>query len=268
MGLGLETIDTYVAAAAATGYQTLAPGPNQTLAVRASNGQARIHLDTIAPACTVSAVTSIRSPRLHDVSQGILVQGFAGVATEAADEYFDQTLYSQDILAVLQNYIAAPAAGALQRATLEVYYEDLPGINASLRTWAEVQPNVLEYVGIQCTPTSAAVSGSWGTGVALNSTYDLLKANQLYAILGFSGAPGVVAVAVQGPDTGNLLCGGPVDTYGLTSRRWFAEQAVRTGRPYIPIINSANKASTLVNITATVAATAIPVVLLAARLSA
>lgn len=269
MGLGVETVDAFLLAAAAGGFQAFGPGANQTLSVRASNGAAPISLDSVWGNITTVGQATIRSNRLHDAVQGILLDLPAASTALVANEYFDQALYSQDTLTVGVNFTAAPGLNSIQHLGLQVVYSDLPGVAANLRSWAEVSPNILEYVGVQTTPTSAVANGTWGAGVALNSTFDLLKANQPYAVLGYTVSTGAaVSVALQGPDTGNLLCGGPAPTNMLDTRRWFAQQSVMFGGPYIPVINSANKASTLANVTTNAAATAVTITWLMARLSA
>lgn len=268
MPLGLETVHAFVSAAAATGFQALAAGTTQSLSIRASNGQAPVYLEAFWANADAAGVVTLRSPRLHDNVQGILAEYATSNPSPLADEGFEQTLYSQDTLTVGINFTAAPTAGHLEGVGLQVAYTDIPGIAANLRTWAEVQPNILEYVGIQASPTTAATTGSWGAGVAINSTYDLLKANQLYAILGYEVSAPVTCIAIQGPDTGNLLYGGPGAVNGIDTRRWFVYQDEVNGFPSIPVINSANKQSTQVNVASSAASTQYTITLLAARLSA
>lgn len=268
MPQAMETVDFALAAAAATGFQQFANGTNQSNAIRATNGTTQAHLLDLGAYTTTQAVVTMRSPRLHDATQGILLETRGAEADVMWPLGAVQTLYSQDALTVGANFIVAPAANAIQHITAQVYYDDLPGVAASLRHWTEVQPNIIEFVGIQVSPTTAASPSSWGAGVAINSTYDLLKANQLYAILGFVCPAAVVALAIQGPDTGNLLCGGPNSTAPDDTRWYFKRLWEETGYATIPVINSANKAGTNVLLTGSVAATQYPVTLIAARLSA
>lgn len=178
-----------------------------------------------------------------------------------------QGLYGQDTLTVGANFNVAPGAAAIQHIVCQVYYEDLGGSAASLRHWSEVQPSIIEYMGIKVSATSAASPGSWGAGVALNSTYDLLKANQNYAVLGFTTLAAVAAVGIQGPDTGNYICGGPNSVQTASTRDYFKRLSLESGFPTIPVIQSANKGGTNVVVAASAAATAYDVTLVCARLS-
>lgn len=268
MGLAIETVHAFVSAAAVTTEQLLAAGTQQTLAVRATNGSATAILDSVWANTVTPAALSIRSPRLHDNTKGILLECNDTTQAPLVDEFFDQVLYSQDSLTLGLTFPAAPGAGVLESIAYNVYYNDLPGIAGNFRTWAAVQPNIIEYVGVQTSPTSAATNGSWGNGVAINSTFDLLKANQLYAVLGYQVSAPVTAVALQGPDIGNLLVGGPGSTLPIETRSWFARQSVANNRAYIPVINSANKSSTLANVCSGTAATQYTVTWNLARLAA
>lgn len=268
MGLGIETIHAYVTATAVTTEQLLVAGTGQSLSIRASNPNAAVYLDSVWGNVDDLAQLSIRSPRMHDNTKGILAEIASGNQSPVLDEYFAQALYSQDTLTVGATFPAAPTAGHLEGVGMNVVYSDIPGINAALRTWAEVQPNIIEYVGVATTPSSAATTGSWGAGAPLNSTYDLLKANQLYAVLGYQVSAPCTCVALQGPDIGNLLFGGPGSPLPIETRRWFVEQSLENGRPYIPVINSANKQSTQAFVASAIAGAAVPITWLMARLSA
>lgn len=268
MGAGLEIVNAYVAAAATTNPQAMTPGAGQSFTVRASSPTGTVNLEGVWGNTTVISDIRIRSPRLHDDVQAIRATVQANDPRPSILEYFTQTLYSQDFLTVEDVPFVAPGAAALQGAGLLVYYSDIPGVSANLRTWAEVAPNVVAWYSQRVLPVTGATAGDWGPGVAINSSYDVLKANTLYAILGYEIQTACTSIAIQGIDTGNLLCGGPGCVDPITTRRWFAWQSDEAGYPLIPVINSANKGATLVNACGLVASTAIPVTLYLAQLSA
>jgi len=268
MGLAIETVLAQLSSAGVTTEQLLAAASPQSLAIRASNGQAPVVLDNVWASTASLAQLSIRSPRLHDNTKGILLDSPGTGPIMLADEYFDQTVYSQDTLTVGLTFPVSPGAGINEQVAFNVVYNDLPGVAANLRTWQEVQPNIIEYVGVLTTPSSAAATGIWGAGVAFNSGFDLLKANQLYAVIGYITPSACTAVALQGPDIGNLLLGGPGLTSAIDTRQWFVRQAIMGNQAYIPVINSANKASTNAFVASTTAATAYPITWICAHLSA
>jgi len=64
------------------------------------------------------------------------------------------------------------------------------------------------------------------------------------------------------------LLGGPGLTSAIDTRQWFVRQAIMGNQAYIPVINSANKASTNAFVASTTAATAYPITWICAHLSA
>ena len=138
----LETVDFALAAAAATGFQQFGNGTNQTGVIRGTQNAASAHLIDVSAFCTTQADVTIRSPRLHDVSEGILMATRGGEAETLFPLGASQGLFGQDSLVVGANFNVAPAASAIQHVVLQVYYEDLGGSAAQLRHWSEVQPSI------------------------------------------------------------------------------------------------------------------------------
>ena len=74
------------------------------------------------------------------------------------------------------------------------------------------------------------------------------------------------AVSILGTDIGNLQVGGPGSVDPKITRYWFVEQEFANSKPSIPVINSQNKGSTLVQVFTPAASTAVRVTLLFAYL--
>lgn len=269
MGQGLEIVGCSLANAAAVGAQAMAALNGQSLNVRATaNGNAPVTLTSIATDFQDAGDFRIRSPRMHDDVNGIRIAAPAGVPQWGAAEYFDQLLYSQDSLIAEAFFTVAPTAGHTSLGYLQIYYDDVPGIAANLRSWAEVAPNVVNYLSVPVTPTSSATLGNWGAGVAINSTVDVFKANTLYALIGYDCPVAFGAWSLQGVDVGNLQVGAVGSTTPLETRRYFPYLSDDMGKPCIPIINSQNKGATLVNVSDKANATAFEITLHFAQLSA
>jgi hypothetical protein len=107
-------------------------------------------------------------------------------------------------------------------------------------------------VRVSCHSTSCASSNSTCSASALNADVDLLKANKDYALLGITSDLRVSAITVKGPDTANLRVAVPggADVQGSMFRyaRWFLHLSEFYGLPLIPLINSANKGATTVEV--------------------
>lgn len=184
----------------------------------------------------------IRSSRLHDDAQGIRLQ--VPVNNELLlPDGADQLLYPGDTLTLEAQAQVKEKAVVV---ALQQYFSDLPGVAARLAMWAEIQPRIKNIFGCQITEvTTTAVN--WGAGKALNASFDTFKSGTDYAVLGYTSSIEATALRIVGPDTGNLGIGGPLRLDSKVTRGYFIDQSVKTGRPYIPIIASNNKAATLVS---------------------
>lgn len=188
----------------------------------------------------------IRSPRLHDNVRCLTFQ--APVLNYAAQLFLPpvQKLIAQDNL-ILQ-ISGSAVAGDIELASILVYYDNLPGIDARLISPAEVLARGVNIMSSINTVTSA--TGPNYTGAeAINAEVDLMKANTDYALLGYFCSAQCNAVTWRGSDTGNIRLGGPgrLPNIDLT-RNWFIQLSELSGLPCIPVINSANKANTFIEV--------------------
>jgi len=190
----------------------------------------------------------LRSPRLHDNVRGIQIQ----TAQKVADPLFwgaefQQPLFAQDTL-IGETAAATDAAGNFEYGAALIYYENLPGVVASLITPGQVKQIGLHALGQICSITATA-SGGYTGSQAVNATADNFIANQWYALIGATVDVPCVAVRVQGVDIGNLgvLIPGSSTTPSQCSR-WFAFLSEWYGLPLVPCFNSANKGSVFVSV--------------------
>lgn len=134
-------------------------------------------------------------------------------------------------------------------------YDDFPGAAASLVSPATVDAFFKSRVGIRVTATASGTAGAYGAQVAFNATDPRLHANTWYAIEGINVQTPVHAVTIIGPDFGGQRLGIPAGSIQIGSSSWFFDQAVKWGKPLIPVFNSNNAASTLVQVVDSVAST-------------
>ncbi len=269
MGMGIETVGFSLSNAATATAQAMAALNGQSATIRATaNGNAPVTLVGESTYFQDAGDFRVRSPRMPDDVNAILLAAPAAAVQWAAMDYFQQQLFSQDTLTVEAVFTVAPTAAHISLGYLQVYYDDVPGIAANLRAWTEVQPNIVDFLTIPVSPSSSATAGNWGSGVALNSTVDVFKANTLYALIGYVAPVKFGCFSVQGVDIGNLQYGGPGVTTTIDTRGYFARMSDKTGKPCIPVINSQNKASTLVSISDQAVSTAYELSLIFAQLSA
>lgn len=204
----------------------------------------------------------VRSARMHDFVQGIRYQSPAAQVRNLLPDAAYTPLYSQDALTLE----IAGGGAETDVAALMLYYPSLDGSVQRLATWDQIKPNIAEMTTVEVVVTAPATAGDWSAGTAINTTFDLLKGNFDYAILGYQCLATVAAVGIRGPDTANLRVGGPGPGESLETRDWFISLSQNSGLPAIPVINQANRAATFVHVAnATAAGTTVD--LIVARLA-
>jgi hypothetical protein len=256
MGLALETIVGYVASGTgSTTYDALSNNTNQSFTVRSFQEGSHAWLEDVWAATSAAQwLLSIKSPRLHDDVKGLLyaVNAYTNTGSTVifnpnwlTPSYQQQALYSTDVLSVTAN--AATGTNKLV-GVFNVRYENLGGVNARLHSWNEIAPLVVNYVGIEVQPQASGTVGVFGSGVAVNSVDQRLKANTDYAWLGWQTSIPVTAIVMQGVDLGNLYVGGPGYYDNAETGSFFIDKSMQYGVSHIPVINSNNQGGTFVSV--------------------
>jgi len=248
------TLGTFAAGVGMTGQSTT---------VRNTQLGSKINLEGLWAQAAAASIVRVRSPRLHDNVQGIRYQVPAAIPLNLMGLRPETPLVPQDLLVVEQSTVAA----ATTVAFLHQSYASLPGSDGNYGSWGQIQPRIADMMTQEVTPGNPTAAGQWSAGVALNASFDLMKANTWYALLGYMVSATTGAIAIQGPDTGGLKVGGPGILNAIETREWFLWMDEFSEEPAIPIINSANKAGTFVYLADFGAANAAVVDLLFAELS-
>lgn len=244
MGLGLEVLTGFATAPGATATAlTMASGNSAT--IRSADSQADVRLLTAWADVQGAGQFRIRSPRLHDNSQGIRLDTTVSDASPLLPLGLNQRLYPQDALTL--DIVGSATAGDIETACLLIYYSNLPGIEARLATWEQIRERIVHTFTVENT-LSLGTAGGYSGEEAINAEFDLSKANTDYALIGYLVDTECATVRWRGSDTGNLGVGGPGnETLRHVTGEWFKRLAMMTGLPCIPIFNSANKAGILID---------------------
>ncbi len=207
----------------------------------------------------------VRSPLLHENTQGIRLRTpLVNKARPLLPLAAQQQLQAQDGLTVEMTGGAAET----DLASLLIYYEDLMiGGGSSLITWAECDARIVHQVGLEVAITSGATAGQYGGTVAINASFNILKANTPYAILGYMTDTELGNIGIISPDFANLRVGGPGSTDAYLTSNWFYLLSQAAGLPLVPVFNSANVGNTTIDVTDSATGTSINVVLILAQLS-
>jgi hypothetical protein len=128
-------------------------------------------------------------------------------------------------------------------------YDDFPGAAASLVMPAVVDAGFKSRVGIRVNAESnTGTAGAYGTQVAFNATDPRLHANTWYAIQGINVQSACFAVTFIGPDFGGQRLGVPAGSIEIETSSWFFDESLKWGKPMVPVFNSNNAASTLMQV--------------------
>jgi len=239
-------------------FQTTAPGATFTAATPATGDSLTVRNTALTDPIfllnhwvwnhNLGGTTRIRSPKLHDNVQGIRREVILGQVDFTESLVLPQRLWPQDTLIV--EMTGDTTAGYIDIGSMLIYYANFPGIAATLIDLPTLQKNVINLFSNIVSITSGTTGGYSGAA-AINSTEDLFIANTWYAVLGMIVNARVASVCLRGPDTGNLRASvpgepGKQDVYA----RWFPLLTAWYGIPLIPCFNSANKASTFIDVVA------------------
>lgn len=248
MGLAMDTVGfkrTAGGGGADTDFTAVTVAPGDSLTIRNFQQQSIAFLHNITfQYSTAGAAVRARSPLMHDNTQGIRFYPGETLTRFSIAKEAGQMIRPQDNLTVeaISNAAAEVVAGALH-----VWYQDLPGAAARLKNFGDISGLIRNIKPVLIAAPEAGTTGQWGDTV-ITTSEDLLKANTDYALLGFMTDTLETAIAIKGPDTGNLRVGAPGDIRTDQLARYFADVSAEHQIPMIPVINSANKNATYVSI--------------------
>ncbi len=226
---------TFAAATALTG---------NSLTIRDSRRDARMVARFDSRQAT--GITRITSVMLHDSTIG-MQHGADDAQTRTQIMIPSQDLYAQDTLSV--EMTGSAVAGDIELTSFIVEYDDLPGVAGRFISKAELLRRALNLFSNTIT-IATGTSGQYTGQVAVNSAQDSFKANTDYALVGYEITDAAVhAIRYVGPDWGNLGVGGPgIDgTVMHDTSDWFIALSEELGGAFIPVMNSSNRALTLID---------------------
>ena len=185
----------------------------------------------------------IRSPDFHDNNRGIRLAQQLNPTLSGADGdpqlllpyYVRQPLYKSDTV------IAEVIGTATDNAQLVQlwYFENLSGSEQNLKTWDEIEPQIVNMLGIKVAVTAGA-SGDYGSNRLLNQDDARLIANRNYAILGVTSQLPCCLVAFTGPETSGRKIGLPLHWNEQVSSGFFVDLSQKYNLPLIPVLNANN----------------------------
>lgn len=183
----------------------------------------------------------VRSPKFADNVQGIRVNSNGVINGGLLVPEAPQFLIPQDTLAVELNGTAAD----VNLAALQSYYDDLSGASPTLKMPGDIQ-GAMEYLDTWVVAVTTSATAGTILSTPITTTYDVSQANQYYAVLGYVVDAAVGAVGLTGADMSNLNVMGPGTTLTHLTSKYFFDLSLRTGKPCVPVFNTANKGNTAI----------------------
>jgi hypothetical protein len=222
------------------------PSSGDSFTIKNNGNDGRIFLADLWGKRQGAGYVRITSPRMHDNTNGIKQSIPVGALSGMIPQDVRQELISQDALNVYQ--IGSAVAGDVELAAMQIYYENLGGVNANLISPDELAARMKNLLTVLNSLTGGT-TGDWGGEISIVTTEDQLKANTDYAVLGCTVNIIAGAIGYKSPDFGNLRVGVPGTlASALPQNNYFVDLSYRRGLPCIPVFNSANKNSTLVSV--------------------
>ena len=247
MGRALECVAGF-ATNPSTTLTTVTAATGQSYTIRGTDTTKQAWLLSAWAFCATAGAMRITSPRLHDQVQGMRWQITAASVVPRyngpINAAWPNRLYAQDNLTV-----QVSGGGSEKDCTaLLIGYDDLAGVAGRFIDGPTLMRAGINAMTCEVTVTGGT-DGNFDGGVAINSTFDTLIANTDYAIVGgISNTRGTV-VGISGVDLGNLTCGFPAEPSDIQqTNNFFLMLSNAYGKPYIPVINSANKAATTISV--------------------
>lgn len=260
MGLAIDTVAGVVTNNAGLTNITVAPG--DSLTNRSFPPSAKAVLDAVLAQASTKGKVRITSPMFADNVAGITLPTAEAPAEFLLPREVGQPIVPQDTLAVQ----ATSGAADSTVVALRRYYSDLTGASARLHSWGDIAGNIANIKTVEVDCVSSATIGQWNDTV-ITTTENLLDANTDYALLGYEVDTALCAVGLKGSELNNFRVCGPGGISTLDISEYFVAFSDRMNAPYIPVFNSANRASVFVSTLANTVSVASKVYLVLAQLS-
>lgn len=237
-----ESIVATATAAAAAGSAAAAVAGDSLITRNAKNGTA-IRAVAIWQHLQTAGWTQYTTPSGHDQVRGTRDVGPIGVMLSSPINQI-HSFQPQELISVT---IAENAvAGDVGIMVFQMYYENLPGIDASnrMKKWEQIKNRIARCLTLEITITGVAGPGYSGTEL-ITAESNLLRSMTNYAVLGITTTLDAAVVGIVGPDTANQRCIVPgMATKPEITSQWFKNLSAAHDLPLIPIIHSGNKDST------------------------
>lgn len=194
-----------------------------------------------------TGIFTIHSPKMHDDLYGLKLRHIAAQSYSLFPIPVKEELSPQDTITLAAT--GSATAGDIETHAVLLHYQSPGSAGGRYITYEEFILNVEKILSIEFAITAGTTGGYSGTLAFSAAAEDRLKGNRDYAVLGYATTVMQGSIVFRGPDTGNWRVGGPGNTNREFTKDFFLSMARAHNGPYIPVFNSAQKASTYVEVT-------------------
>lgn len=242
MGRAIDTVLAFSTQAGAGAFPVaLAATGGDSLTVRSFNRQSKTTLQSLIYSAGGGTKFRVASPLMHDNVTGLTFQPAEVPAQFALPPGAGVQLSPVD---TIQAFGSCAGATTITLG-LQIYYEDLDGVEARLFSWADIS-SMIKYVKSVEVSLNAIAVGAW-TDTVITNTENQLHSDEYYAVLGWESNVAVDLLGFKGSATGNLRVCGPGTTETLDVSNYFVYLSERTGRPCIPVFNANDRTAFMVS---------------------
>lgn len=236
MGVVIDTVGGYAVNPGSTAYAAATAANGDAFQVRVFDTQQRATLHALIRGGATKGSVRITSPNFHDAVRGITFSTDVDPTNYEMPQETGQPLVPGDSLAV------SLLGGTAETDVLayRVYYENLPGAQARLASWADISSLIANIKPVEIDVTTNATAGQW-EDTLIDSTEALLKASYDYAVLGYTTDTAVSVIGIKGAETSNYRVCGPGTDNTIITANYFVEESMKHGKPYIPIVSGVNQ---------------------------
>lgn len=236
------------------GYQATAPGTSgaaaaavtgDSLTVKNASAGSSIYLVTLLGLNQGAGFHQVTAPSFNDTTRGIRVGLAAATAGPIIPIDTTQSLTPQETLSV--TIAGSATAGDIESGVAIIWYDDLPGQSGIYISDDDLYARAVRQVTVYAT-LSTGTTGGWSGSELITAESDLLRANTPYAVLGITTSVAACAIGIRAPDWANARAVVPgTITRPEMGATWFQRLTERTGKPCIPVFNSANRGNVLLD---------------------
>lgn len=240
----LRMITGFVTAPSST-FTAVTLGSGDSLTISNADPNSPIYLINVWGDHQAAGNIRLRSPKLHDINQGIRLFDVASEVAPLLPLGLKQMLYPQDTLE--WTITGSGTSGDIETSCMLIYYSKLQGQDARLVKWSDIVSRIINIFTVENT-LALGTAGGYSGEELITAEFDYGKANVDYALIGYQVSVECAAIGYRSSDLGGFRVGGPGNELRKEmTGQWFKLLSEAYDLPMIPLFNWSNKGNILID---------------------